>query len=295
MFRGAFTALVTPLRHDRLDEPASSRLAEHAAGRRHPRPGPLRHHRRGQHPVDRRAPARRRARDPAVAGRVPVLAGAASQRHPRGSRARPRLQAARRRRHPAGHALLQQADPGRPHRPLHRDRRGQRAPGRRLQRARPHRRRPPPRDRRHPRPPPAHRRHQRGDRRHDPRRPHPRAPGGDDRFDLLSGDDFTLLPFLALGGHGVISVTSNVAPALARPPLRRRQQPLGRGPQLALQASSRCARALFGQPNPIPVKSALALLGRCSPEMRLPLVAIDPQSREGQALADALQSLGLTP
>ena len=37
--------------------------------------------------------------------------------------------------------------------------------------------------------------------------------GPDHPFDLLSGDDFTLLPFLALGGHGVISVTSNVAPA----------------------------------------------------------------------------------
>ena len=115
----------------------------------------------------------------------------------------------------------------------------------------------------------------------------------DDSFDLLSGDDFTILPFMALGGHGVISVTSNVAPSWisrlcaaairgawddARA-LHYKQLPL--------------ARALFNQPNPIPVKSALALLGRCSPEMRLPLVAIDPQSREGQALADALHSLGL--
>ena len=112
-------------------------------------------------------------------------------------------------------------------------------------------------------------------------------------FDLLSGDDFTVLPFLALGGHGVISVTSNVAPrwisalcdaaAAGRWDEARtwhyRQLPL--------------ARALFGQPNPIPVKSALALLGRCAPDMRLPLIAIDPQSREGQTLADALQTLGL--
>ena len=118
--------------------------------------------------------------------------------------------------------------------------------------------------------------------------------GDNDRFALLSGDDFTLLPFLALGGHGVISVTSNVAPAWisalcsaaaagrwdeARA-LHYRQLPL--------------CRALFGQPNPIPVKSALALLGHCSAEMRLPLIAIDPQSREGQSLADALQTLGLS-
>lgn len=115
-----------------------------------------------------------------------------------------------------------------------------------------------------------------------------------DDFTLLSGDDFTILPFLALGGHGVISVTSNVAPewvaslcdaaAAGRWDEARtwhyRQLPL--------------ARALFGQPNPIPVKAALARLGRCGPEMRLPLLAIDPQSREGQSLADALHSLGLS-
>ncbi len=113
------------------------------------------------------------------------------------------------------------------------------------------------------------------------------------RFALLSGDDFTVFPFLALGGHGVISVTSNVAPAWvaglvdaafggrwdeARA-LHDRHYPL--------------ARALFGQPNPIPVKAAMALLGHMTGEMRLPLVAIDPNSREGLSLADTLQTLGL--
>lgn len=114
-----------------------------------------------------------------------------------------------------------------------------------------------------------------------------------DRFDLLSGDDFTIFPFMALGGHGVISVTSNVAPqwisslASAAAAGRWDEARTWHYKQLPL------ARALFGQPNPIPVKSALALLGRCTAEMRLPLVAIDPQSREGQNLADALHSLGL--
>lgn len=112
-------------------------------------------------------------------------------------------------------------------------------------------------------------------------------------FSLLSGDDFTVFPFLALGGHGVISVTSNVAPSWvaglcdaaaagrwddARA-LHDRHYPL--------------ARALFTQPNPIPVKAALALQGRCTGELRLPLVPIDLQSRDGQALADALRALGL--
>jgi 4-hydroxy-tetrahydrodipicolinate synthase len=114
-----------------------------------------------------------------------------------------------------------------------------------------------------------------------------------DRFDLLSGDDFTIFPFLALGGHGVISVTSNVAPAwlanlaAAAAAGRWDDARAWHYKQLPL------ARALFSQPSPIPVKSALALLGRCTAEMRLPLVAIDPHSREGQALADALHSLGL--
>ncbi len=117
--------------------------------------------------------------------------------------------------------------------------------------------------------------------------------GDGERFDLLSGDDFTILPFLALGGHGVISVTSNVAPkwvselCAAAAAGRWDEARTWHYRQLPL------ARALFGQPNPIPVKSAMALLGRCTAEMRLPLLAIDPQCREGQALADALQTLGL--
>ena len=117
--------------------------------------------------------------------------------------------------------------------------------------------------------------------------------GPDDRFTLLSGDDFTLLPFLALGGHGVISVTSNVAPAWIYTICRAAAA--GRWDEARTWHYKQLplARALFGQPNPIPVKSAMALLGRCSAEMRLPLISIDPHSRDGQALSDALQTLGL--
>lgn len=114
-----------------------------------------------------------------------------------------------------------------------------------------------------------------------------------DSFDLLSGDDFTIFPFLALGGHGVISVTSNVAPAWISALCNAAAESSWSEARSWHYKQLPLARALFGQPNPIPVKSALALLGRCSPEMRLPLVAIDPQSREGQTLADTLHSLGL--
>ncbi len=114
-------------------------------------------------------------------------------------------------------------------------------------------------------------------------------------FDLLSGDDFTVFPFLALGGHGVISVTSNIAPEWvahlcdaaaagqwdhARA-LHDRHYPL--------------ARALFTVSNPIPVKAAAALLGLCGPELRLPLTPLAPDSREGKSLADTLRTLGLLP
>jgi 4-hydroxy-tetrahydrodipicolinate synthase len=110
-------------------------------------------------------------------------------------------------------------------------------------------------------------------------------------FALLSGDDFTVFPFLALGGHGVISVTSNVAPKWVADlcdaantgrwdearALHDRHYPL--------------ARALFTSPNPIPVKAAMALLGRCTGDLRLPLVALDAAANAG--LADQLHGLGL--
>lgn len=112
-------------------------------------------------------------------------------------------------------------------------------------------------------------------------------------FALLSGDDFTVFPFLALGGHGVISVTSNIAPQWVAElcdaaaagrwdqarALHDRHYPL--------------ARALFAQPNPIAVKAAAALQGRCADALRLPLLPLDPHSREGSTLADTLRTLGL--
>jgi 4-hydroxy-tetrahydrodipicolinate synthase len=118
--------------------------------------------------------------------------------------------------------------------------------------------------------------------------------GPNSQFSLLSGDDFTVFPFLALGGHGVISVTSNVAPQWVAALIDAAAAGRWDDARAAHDRHYPLARALFGQPNPIPVKAAMALLGRCSPEMRLPLVAIDPHSREGKSLADTLHTLGLT-
>ncbi len=112
-----------------------------------------------------------------------------------------------------------------------------------------------------------------------------------DRVAVLSGDDATAFPLFALGARGVISVVSNVAPAQmsamwdaaaagdwkkARE-LHYRLLPLGEG--------------LFVEANPIPVKTALAMMGRIAEEIRPPLYPLAPQYRD--KLRGELQQLGL--
>jgi len=100
-----------------------------------------------------------------------------------------------------------------------------------------------------------------------------------DRLTLLSGDDPTALPFWATGGSGVISVTANVAP--------RQMSACWQGFQSGDLAEARrlherlmpLHRALFVEANPIPVKAALDLLGRCGPTPRLPLTPAGDATR----------------
>lgn len=117
-----------------------------------------------------------------------------------------------------------------------------------------------------------------------------RAAGRDD-FAVLSGDDFTTLPLLSVGGCGVISVTANVVPdevaalcaAFARGDLAEARRLHHRHLPLAA--------ALFTETNPIPVKWAVHRLGRCGPALRLPLVGPSPATRE--RVDRALRDLGL--
>jgi 4-hydroxy-tetrahydrodipicolinate synthase len=110
-------------------------------------------------------------------------------------------------------------------------------------------------------------------------------------FDVLSGDDFTTFPMLALGGVGAISVTANIAPAdcaamfdaffagktdEARR-LHYKLEPL-HGP-------------MFIETNPIPVKTALALMGKIAEEFRLPLCPMADANKE--KLKKALKDYGL--
>jgi 4-hydroxy-tetrahydrodipicolinate synthase len=108
-------------------------------------------------------------------------------------------------------------------------------------------------------------------------------------FRLLSGDDATALGFLANGGDGCISVTSNVAPALCRNMyLAWKQAQSVRALRLA-QVAGRLTTALFLESNPAPLKYALSLLGLMSPRVRLPLVEVSPQAKE--SISDILTQL----
>jgi 4-hydroxy-tetrahydrodipicolinate synthase len=98
-------------------------------------------------------------------------------------------------------------------------------------------------------------------------------------FRLLSGDDATALAFLAQGGNGCISVTSNVAPGLCRAMfLACRHGQLSKSHQFAVPIAQLTA-ALFQEASPTPVKYALSLLGFMSAKVRLPLVELTDQSR----------------
>jgi 4-hydroxy-tetrahydrodipicolinate synthase len=97
-------------------------------------------------------------------------------------------------------------------------------------------------------------------------------------FDVLSGDDPMTLPLVALGGRGVISVASNVAPGAVSAMVRALLEgDWERGRELHYELLP-LFRALFVETNPIPVKTAASLLGLCSDEMRLPLCPMEGEN-----------------
>ena len=93
-------------------------------------------------------------------------------------------------------------------------------------------------------------------------------------FSILAGDDMFALPTLASGGQGVISVVANIAPG----DLAMLCDAWSNGNhEVARNAHVRFAplvKAMFFETNPLPVKHALAKMGRIAPELRLPLVPI---------------------
>jgi 4-hydroxy-tetrahydrodipicolinate synthase len=99
-----------------------------------------------------------------------------------------------------------------------------------------------------------------------------------EEFAILSGDDPMTLPLMALGGHGVISVASNVAPAVVSDMVRTLLEgDWQRGRELHYELLP-LFRALFVETNPIPVKTAASILGLCSDEMRLPMIPLQGEN-----------------
>ncbi|MGD9830195.1 MAG: 4-hydroxy-tetrahydrodipicolinate synthase [Hyphomicrobiaceae bacterium] len=110
-------------------------------------------------------------------------------------------------------------------------------------------------------------------------------------FNMLSGEDATVLGFMAHGGHGCISVTSNVAPRLCAD---FQNACLAGDYAKALDLHDRLMPlhdALFVETSPGPVKYAASRLGLCSAETRLPMAPISDAARK--AVDAAIASVGL--
>jgi 4-hydroxy-tetrahydrodipicolinate synthase len=101
-----------------------------------------------------------------------------------------------------------------------------------------------------------------------------------DRMTMLSGDDATAMPFYAVGGHGCISVVSNVAPA----DMAAMWDAAAAGDWKKARALHYkvfpLSEGLFVEANPIPVKAALAMMGKIADEIRPPLYPMAGANRE---------------
>lgn len=100
------------------------------------------------------------------------------------------------------------------------------------------------------------------------------------RFEILSGDDALTLPFMAVGADGVISVASNVIPRAVTQLVRAFAAGKVTEAQRLHRNYYQLFRDLFIETNPVPVKAALAMMGYMAEEYRLPLVPMSPPNRE---------------
>ena len=110
-------------------------------------------------------------------------------------------------------------------------------------------------------------------------------------FCVLSGDDFTALPLLSLGGCGVISVTSNVVPgSMAAMCNAFNKGDLAEAMRIHHQVFP-LHEVMFIESNPIPAKTALGLMGRMTDELRLPLCALSEANKP--KIMEVLRKLNL--
>jgi len=114
-----------------------------------------------------------------------------------------------------------------------------------------------------------------------------------DRIEFYSGDDASVVPFLAMGGVGVISVVSNIAPQAMRSLVSSmRKGDFSEAPKHQREIQI-LTDAMFIQCNPIPVKAACAMMGWMGWDIRLPLTVLPKSDR--QVLHATLKSFGLEP
>ena len=109
--------------------------------------------------------------------------------------------------------------------------------------------------------------------------------------DLYSGNDDQIVPLLSLGGKGVISVLSNVAPRQAHDICRYYfEGDVKTSAKMQLEAIP-LVKQLFCEVNPIPVKAAMNLQGKDVGPLRMPLTEMEPEHKE--ALAAAMRAYGI--
>lgn len=97
-------------------------------------------------------------------------------------------------------------------------------------------------------------------------------------FSVLAGEDFIVLPLMSQGGKGVISVVSNIVPSkMAGLCSAYLSRDVDKALDLHFELAPLC-RAMFFETNPIPVKTALSMMGRMDLELRLPLVNMQPEN-----------------
>jgi 4-hydroxy-tetrahydrodipicolinate synthase len=110
-------------------------------------------------------------------------------------------------------------------------------------------------------------------------------------FELISGDDSLTLPVLSIGGIGIISVVANIVPHdVANLVSAFEKGDLKKAKDLHYKLLP-LIKAVFLETNPIPVKTAMGLLGMCEPDLRLPMCPMSPENLE--KLKKALKDYGL--
>jgi 4-hydroxy-tetrahydrodipicolinate synthase len=112
-----------------------------------------------------------------------------------------------------------------------------------------------------------------------------------DKITVLSGDDNLLLPLLAVGGKGVISVLSNIIPADIKKVVTLFNENRTDEAKKQFYKILPLCRAMFIETNPIPVKAAMEMMGKCEGGLRLPLTPISEENRA--SLRKALIEYGI--